>query len=140
MSTNRGKAGLENHYFLPDDVRLFDYNQIFSVSSMWVELGMENTVATYDLMVRGISEHRNFLLFGGLEEILENIVNWKYTKSEIDFLLKNKSITPKMAKLMRNFKFSGDIYAMKEGTPFFSNEPVVRLDGPIWQINLFTFF
>ena len=75
-----------------------------------------------------------------LEEILENIKNWKYTKNEVDFLLKNESITPKMAKLMRNFRFSGDIYAMKEGTAFFSNEPVMRLDGPIWQINLFTFF
>jgi len=140
MNKNSGKAGLLNHYFMPDDVRLFDYNQIFSVSSMWVELGMKDTIATYDLMVRGLPENRNFLLFGGLEEILENIVNWKYTKSEVDFLLKIKSITPKMAKLMRNFKFNGDIYAMKEGTVFFSNEPVVRLDGPIWQINLFTFF
>lgn len=140
MKNTKGEAKLLNHYFTPDDVRLFDYNQIFSVSSMWVELGMENIIATYDLLVRGISEHRNFLLFGGLEEILENIKNWKYTKEEVDFLLKNESITPKMAKLMRNFKFSGDIYAMKEGTAFFSNEPVVRLDGPIWQINLFTFF
>jgi nicotinate phosphoribosyltransferase len=140
MKKTKGKAKLSNHYFMPDDIRLFDYNQIFSISSLWVELGMENIVATYDLSVRGISEHRNFLLFGGLEEMLENIKDWKYTKEEVDFLLKNESITPKMAKLMRNFKFSGDIYAMKEGTAFFSNEPVVRLDGPIWQINLFTFF
>ena len=62
MNKIKGKANLLNHYFMPDDVRLFDYNQIFSVSSMWVELGMENIIATYDLSVRGLSEHRNFLL------------------------------------------------------------------------------
>jgi nicotinate phosphoribosyltransferase len=129
-----------NHFFLPSDQRLFDYDQIFSVSSMWVELGMENVESTYDLFVRGMPKNRNFLLFGGLEEILESIRNWKFTRSEIRFLLENNVITKKMAKLLRNFKFRGDIFAMKEGTVFFPGEPVVRLSGKIWEVNLFTFF
>jgi len=49
-------------------------------------------------------------------------------------------IAPKTAKLMRKFKFDGDVWAMPEATLFFPDEPVVRLTGPIWQINLFTFF
>lgn len=101
---------------------------------------MENITATYDLVVRDLPDQRNFLLFGGLEEILESIRAWKYTKDEVDYLLKRGIITPKMAKLMRKFKFSGDIYAMPEGSLLFQQEPVLRLDGPIWQINLFTFF
>lgn len=129
-----------NHFFLPEDQHLFDYDQIFSVSSMWVELGMENVIATYDLSVRGMPKNRNFLLFGGLEEIITGILDWHYTKEEVDFLLNNKIITKKMADLMRTFKFGGDIWAMPEGTVFFPGEPVVRITGRIWEINLFTFF
>jgi len=85
-------------------------------------------------------KNRNFLLFGGLEEIIESIQVWHFTKDEVNFLLKNNVITKKTAAHLRNFRFSGDIWAMPEGTIFFPGEPVVRLTGPIWQINLFTFF
>lgn len=134
------KKNINKFFFLPKDQHLFDYDQIFSVSSMWVELGMENTEATYDLYVRGMPKNRNFLLFGGLEEIIEGILNWNFTKSEVDFLLKNEIITPKMAGLLKKYKFSGDIWAMPEGTVFFPEEPLVRITGKIWEVNLFTFF
>jgi len=131
---------INKFFFLPEDQHLFDYDQIFSVSSMWVELGMENVEATYDLYVRGMPKNRNFLLFGGLEEIVEGLLNWHFTKSEVDFLLKNQIITPKMAKILRTYRFTGDILAMQEGTVFFPEEPVVRITGKIWEVNLFTFF
>lgn len=128
------------HFFLPEDQHLFDYDQIFSVSTMWVELGMENVEATYDLTVRGMPKNRNFLLFGGLEEIISGIMTWNFTDEEVDFLLKNNVITEKMAKVMRGYHFSGGIWAMPEGTVFYPGEPVVRITGKIWEINLFTFF
>jgi nicotinate phosphoribosyltransferase len=128
------------HFFLPEDARLFDYDQIFSVSSLWVELGMEKVTATFDLLVRNMPKNRNFLIFGGLDEIIEAIKNWKFTEEEIKFLLDNQVITEKMASLLKDYKFSGDIHAMPEGTIFFPNEPIVRLTGYIWEINLFTFF
>ncbi len=131
---------INKFFFLPEDQHLFDYDQIFSVSSMWVELGMENVEATYDLYVRGMPKNRNFLLFGGLEEIIEGLINWHFTKAEVDFLLKNEIITPKMAKPLKNYRFSGDVWAMPEGTAFFPEEPLVRITGKIWEINLFTFF
>lgn len=131
---------INKFFFLPEDQHLFDYDQIFSVSAMWIELGMQNVEATYDLYVRGMPKNRNFLLFGGLEEIVESLLNWHFTKAEVDFLLHNQIITPKMAKLLGNYKFQGDILAMPEGTVFFPEEPVVRITGKIWEVNLFTFF
>ena len=103
-ASTRGVPGLQNHYFLPEDHRLFYYDQIFSVSSMWVELGMENVIATYDLFVRDAPKNRNFLLFGGLEEIIENIKAWRFTKDEVDFLLNNNIIKPKMAMNRERFE------------------------------------
>src|SRR3989344_1912593 len=135
-----GTPGLLNHFYLPEDQHLFDYDQIFAVSSMWIELSMEDVEATCDLYVRGMPKHRNFLLFGGLEEIVESILSWTFSDDEVDFLLKSGIITEKSAKKLRNFKFGGDIFAMPEGTVFFGGEPVVRITGKIWEVNLFTFF
>jgi len=135
-----GKPKLKNHFFLPEDQRLFDYDQIFAVSSMWIELGMADTIATYDLYVRGLPKNRNFLMFGGLEEIILSILEWKFSRDEVRFLLKNKVISKRSARYFKKFKYTGEISAMPEGTIFFPDEPVVRLTAPIWQINLFTFF
>ncbi|MDO8444102.1 MAG: hypothetical protein Q7S80_01180 [bacterium] len=128
------------HFFLPEDQRLFDYDQIFSVSAMWVELGMENVEATYDLYVRHLPKKRNFMIFAGLDEIIQGILNWTYTDEEVKYLLDNGIITPKCAALMKDYKFKGDVWAMPEGSIFFPAEPVVRITGKIWEVNLMTFF
>ena len=129
-----------SHLFLPGDLHLFDYHQIYAVSNIWIEEGMEDVIGTYDLIVRDMPKNRNFLLFGGLEELIEGIRTWRYTKDEVDFLLKNTVITKNMAEKMRRFRYSGDVWAMPEGTVFFPGEPMVRLTGPMWEINLLTMF
>ncbi len=138
--TKVNKKKQTNHFFLPEDQSLFDYDYIFSASALWVDLGMENVEATFDLVVRDLPKNRNFLLFAGLEEIISGILNWKFTTKDIGFLLKRKIITPKLAKLLKNFKFSGDVMAMPECTVFFPGEPVLRISGKLWEVNLFTFF
>ncbi len=129
-----------NSFFLPEDQPLFDYDYIFSASAMWIELDMHDVEATFDLTVRDLPRHRNFLLFTGLEEMLVGILNWKFNDAEIDFLLARKIITPAFVPYLKKFKFSGDVWAMPEGTVFFPNEPVLRVSGKLWEINLFTFF
>lgn len=128
------------HFFLPEDQALFDYDYIFSASAMWVELGMSDVTATFDLFVRDLPRQRNFLLFTGLEEMISGILSWKFTEDDIAFLLERKIITPKLGPYLRDFKFDGNIWAMPEGTIFFPGEPVLRIRGKLWQINLFTFF
>lgn len=134
------KNSARQHFFLPEDQHLFDYDQIFSVSAMWIELGMEDTIATYDLYVRDLPKNRNFLIFAGLDEIIQGILNWTYTNEELKYLSQNNIITKKAALAMKNYRFSGDVWAMPEGSVFFNQEPIVRITGKIWEINLMTFF
>ncbi len=129
-----------SHLFLDDDLSLFEYNQIFSVGSIWLAKKMDKQIATYDLIVRDLPENRNFLLFGGLEEILEGLKKWKYSEGQTDSLLKANIITKQFAEYLKNFKFTGEVWAMPEGTPFFGGEPVVRVTAPIIDANLITMF
>lgn len=128
------------HFFLPEDQSLFDYDYIFAASTLWMELGMKDVTATFDLIVRDLPRNRNFLVFNGLEEIISGLMSWRYKDEDIQFLLDRKIIKPKLAKHLHNFKFDGDVWAMPEGSVFFPGEPVLRITGKLWKINLFTFF
>ena len=130
----------ESHLFTPEDLSTFEYNQIFSCCSIWLEEGMDGNIATFDLLVRDMPENRNFLVFGGLEEIMEGIKKWKYTDEQIQFLLENHVITRRFAEYLRTFAFSGDIWAMNEGSVFFPGEPIIRVTAPIIEANLLTMF
>lgn len=128
------------HLFTPDDLTLFEYNQIFSCGSIWLKKGMENNWATFDLLVRELPRNRNYLVFGGLEEMVQGILSWKYSKDQIQFLLDHKVITPEFGRYLEEFSFSGDVFAMREGSIFFPGEPVVRIQAPIIEANLLTMF
>jgi len=124
--------------FTEEDKRLYELPQIFSISSIWLEEGMNDNWATFDLVVRGMPSRRNFLVFSGFEEIIHDVLNWKYSEEEINFLKENKIITSAFEKYLRNFKFTGNVYAMPEGSIFFPDEPVVRVTAPLIEGNLLT--
>ncbi|MBI4980984.1 nicotinate phosphoribosyltransferase [Candidatus Woesearchaeota archaeon] len=140
MKEKSSKNIPQTHLFVPEDLHLYDLPQIFSASATWLECGMENQTATFDLIIRDMPSCRNFLLFCGLEEIIESIKKWKYSEEEIEDLLNSKIITKKFAEYLKNFKFTGTIYAMPEGTVFFPGESVIRITAPIIEANLLTMF
>lgn len=132
---------LKSHLFLPEDLHLYDLPQIFAASATWLEAGLADYEATFDLFIRDLPEARNFLLFGGLEEIIDGIKNWGYTSEEVDYLRKGQIITDRLADYLRSYRFSGSLWALREGTVFFAGgEPVVRVTAPIIEGNLITMF
>ncbi len=130
----------KTHFFTEEDLHTFELQQIFTACSVWYDKGMNNLIATYDLFVRDMPKNRNFLLFGGVEEIIENLKNWKYSEEEVKNLLEFKIISENFAQYLRNFKFTGEIYAMPEGTVFFPNEPILKVVAPLIEGNLLTMF
>ncbi len=129
----------ENYFFSQEDLPLFDSFQEFTAGSIWLEKGMHNHIATFDVYAREDLK-RNFFVLGGLEEFIMNLKNLRYSEKQISFLLRHKIITKKYAKFLKNFKFTGDVYAMPEGSIFFPNEPVIRITAPLLQANVLTMF
>ncbi|HEY9584597.1 MAG TPA: nicotinate phosphoribosyltransferase [Candidatus Paceibacterota bacterium] len=127
----------KSYFFTYEDLSLIQMSHTFMEGSVWQAEGMDKQIATFDLFVREMPAHRNFMVSGGLEEIVYWLKNIKFSPDEIKFLLKNKLITPKFANYLKNFKFTGDIYAMPEGTIFFPMEPVIRVRAPIIEATLF---
>jgi nicotinate phosphoribosyltransferase len=95
--------------------------------------------ATFELFVRRLPPNRSCLLAAGLEQALHYIETLRFTADEVTFIREQ----PPFARIgdaffdyLRGFRFTGDVWAMREGTPFFPNEPIVRVTAPLAEAQL----
>jgi len=91
--------------------------------------------ATFDLFVRRLPENRGYLLFTGLEQILQFLENVKFTDEQLKYL-KKKGFNSQFLEYLRDFKFTGDVWAMPEGTVAFPCETLIRVTAPIIEAQL----
>ena len=99
------------------------------------ECGM-NGVAVFSLFVRRLPEQRHFLIACGLDEILAEIEQFRFTPDDIAYLRSLKLFPDPFLEDLRKFRFTGDIFAMAEGTPFFADEPILEVIAPIGQAQI----
>jgi nicotinate phosphoribosyltransferase len=94
--------------------------------------GMEEP-ATYEFFVRDLPPERGFLLAAGLEQVLEYLETVRFSEPELTWLASTGRFDQDFVDHLGKFRFSGDVYAMPEGTVFFPNEPILRVTAPIPQ-------
>jgi nicotinate phosphoribosyltransferase len=90
--------------------------------------------ATFELFVRHLPPHRNYLVAAGLEQALDFLENVHFTASEIEYLRKHpvfRNIRGEFFDYLATFRFSGDVWAMPEGALVFPGEPMIRVIAPI---------
>src|SRR5579863_1013999 len=90
--------------------------------------------ATFELFVRHLPPHRNYLVAAGLEQALDFLENVHFTAKEIDFLRRHpvfRNIRGEFFDYLATFRFTGDVWAMPEGSLVFPGEPMVRIVAPI---------
>ena len=89
--------------------------------------------ATFEIFVRHLPPHRNYLVVAGLEQGLEYLENVRFAPEEIDYLRRHpafRHIHDEFFDYLGNFRFTGDVWAMPEGTLVFPGEPVMRVTAP----------
>jgi nicotinate phosphoribosyltransferase len=99
------------------------------------EIDENEDIATFELFIRRFPRNRNYLIFAGLEQAIQYLLNARFTERTIDFL-REKKVFKNIDKsffdeYLPNFKFNLDVWAMREGNFFFPNEPVIRVQGPM---------
>ncbi len=102
----------------------------FTMLQGYLEQGMEE-VAVYEFFVRKLPPGRNFLLAAGLEQALQFLETVSFSAEEVSWLEQTGRFKPKLLDYVANFRFSGDVDAMAEGTIFFPDEPILRVAAPI---------
>jgi len=117
---------------------LLDLYELTMAQSFFVH--KKHMRATFDLFVRKLPKNRSYLVCAGLESILDYIKNLSFKAEDINYLRKQKLFSPRFLRYLRNFKFSGDVWAMPEGTIFFAGEPIIRVTGSIIEAQILESF
>ena len=95
--------------------------------------------ATFELFVRHLPLNRNYLVAAGLEQSLDFLENVHFPAEEIAFvrgLPIFRHVQPGFFDFLERFDFSGDVWALPEGTVFFPGEPLLRVTAPIAEAQL----
>ena len=95
-----------------------------------------NQTAVFEFYIRNLPDQRNFLMAAGLEQVLEYLETLQFTQQERDWLKSSGRFPADFVDSLKDFRFTGDIDALPEGTIFFPNEPVVRVTAPLQQAQL----
>ena len=91
--------------------------------------------ATFDLFIRRLPENRSYFLFAGLEQVLQYLQSIKFTPEQLTYL-KKQGFNQQFLNHLENFKFTGDVWAIPEGTIAFPNEPLIRVTAPIIEAQI----
>lgn len=113
---------------------LMDLYQLTMLDAYY-RLGM-NEPAVFEFSVRRLPHARNFLVAAGLEQVLDYLENLRFSSEDIEWLASLRRFSPELLARLRDFRFTGEVHAMHEGTVFFASEPVLRVVAPLPQAQL----
>src|SRR5689334_7778685 len=105
----------------------------------YFETGKVDEKATFELVFRRLPANRNFLLAAGLHHVVDYLLNLSFSAEDIDYLRGLRqfaNISPGFFDYLRNFRFTGDLFAAPEGTPMFPGEPVAVVRAPIIEAQI----
>jgi nicotinate phosphoribosyltransferase len=98
-----------------------------------------NARATFELFVRHLPPHRNYLVAAGLEQALDFLENVRFSNEEVSYLRGLplfRHVHPEFFDYLSRFRFTGEVWALPEGTIFFPGEPLLRVTAPIAEAQL----
>ncbi len=109
-----------------------------TMASAYFHSGMKDIVGQFEMYVRRLPNNRNYLVICGLEQIVSFLMNFKFTQIEIDFLKSNNMFKNdnKFLEYLKDLRFTGNLWAVPEGTVLFPNEPFLRIEAPIVEAQL----
>ena len=106
-----------------------------TMAQAYFDKGM-NATAVFEFFVRKLPDNRNFLLAAGLEQALDYLEGLHFAPEELAWLRDCGRFDPRFVDSLADLRFTGDVWAMPEGTPFFADEPILRVAAPLREAQL----
>lgn len=134
------KYGIE-----PDEVLLTDFYQLTMAAAYFFSYYHRDlkTKGIFELFVRKLPKNRSYFVAAGLQQVIEFIVNFKFKREHVSYLKSLemfKEVDDDFFEYLLEMKFTGDLWAVPEGTILFPNEPILRIKGPIIEAQLLETF
>jgi len=114
---------------------LCDFYEL-TMGNGYFEKGFQDKITYFDLFFRSVPDGGGFAIAAGLEQVVEYITNLHFDEDDIAYLRSRNIFCEDFLNYLRNFKFTGDIWAVPEGTPVFPREPLITVRAPAIQAQL----
>ena len=98
--------------------------------------GMKDQITYFDLFFRQVPDNGGFAIAAGLEQVIDYIQELSFSEDDLNYLRSRGIFDEGFLEYLKNFKFTGDIYAVPEGTPVFPKEPILTVRAPAIQAQL----
>ena len=112
----------------------------FTMSNGYFKNGFYRRTVYFDVFFRKVPDNGGFAIAAGLEQVIEYIKELHFDEEDIAYLRSKGIFDEGFLAYLRDFKFSGDIYAVPEGTPVFPNEPIMTVKAPAIEAQLIETF
>ncbi len=114
---------------------LVDLYQL-TMAQAYVHQGIAEQEAVFEFFVRDLPPQRRFLVSCGINQLTDFLLSFRFNKDEIAYLLSTKRFSKKFIDYLKDLRFTGDLFAMPEGTLFFPMEPMIQIKAPLIQAQL----
>lgn len=108
----------------------------FTMANGYFKNNLKDKIVYFDMFFRKNPDNAGFAIVAGLEQVIEYIKGLNFTKNDIEYLRERKLFSEEFLEYLLNFKFTGDIYAIEEGTPVFPNEPLITVKAKVIEAQL----
>lgn len=99
----------------------------FTMANGYLKSDLSDKICYFDVYFRQMPDDGGFVIAAGLEQIIDFVQNLRFNDDDIEFFKNKKLFDSEFLAFLRNFKFSGDIYAVREGEIVFANEPILSV-------------
>ena len=114
---------------------LCDYYELTMGNGYYVG-GLKDRITYFDVFFRSVPDNGGFAIAAGLEQIIDYVQKLHFEPEDIEYLRSRNMFDEGFLDYLKNFRFSGDIWAVPEGTPIFPNEPIMTVRAPAIQAQL----
>lgn len=114
---------------------LCDFYEL-TMSNGYFRNGMKDRICYFDVFFRAVPDGGGFAIAAGLEQVVEHIRDLHFSPEDIEYLRGRKIFCEEFLEYLQNFRFTGDIFAVPEGTPIFPREPMLTVRAPAIQAQL----
>jgi nicotinate phosphoribosyltransferase len=110
-----------------------------TMAAGYVAAGKQRETGCFELFVRRLPPNRDYLIAAGLEQAVDYLLNLRYSAEEIAYLQGVPQLASAPAEFwryLRDLRFTGDLWAVPEGTPVFGGEPLLNVRGPLCEAQI----
>jgi len=121
---------MKNYKRNPRNYSLLTDEYEYLMSEVYLKSGKKDVEGVFDLFFRKVPNGGGYVVMAGLDKVIEFIKELKFTEEDLEYFKRN-GYSEEFIDYLRNFKFTGDIYAVPDGTPVFPNEPLITVKAPL---------